>query len=99
MGMAPEILLRDPYISSVDIWSIGITAIELATGDPPHADKNHLEVIPHILLSKTPTLPDTNSWSPEFHKFIASCLVLNPFKRSSASDLLKNALFIKKSES
>ncbi|KAJ3320658.1 putative protein serine/threonine kinase [Blyttiomyces sp. JEL0837] len=90
--MAPEVILRSSYNFKADIWSLGITAIELANGLPPHADLHPMKVLFIIPKSAPPTLP--SCFSEEFRDFVASCLVVRPSHRPCANDLLSHP-FIK----
>jgi len=90
--MAPELILEQAYNSEVDIWSLGITAIEYADKKPPFFDMVPMRALFIIATGDQPppTLTDKEKWSPEFHDFIAKCLVKNPQNRASASELLKH---------
>ncbi len=74
--MAPEVLESAQYDVKADIWSLGITAIELATGEPPYSDVHPMRVIFIIPSSPPPTLPEAEKWSPEFRSFVAGMLKL-----------------------
>lgn len=93
--MAPEILAAGiGYTEKADIWSLGITAIELATGSAPYANLYPLEVIVRISNSPPPTLPEDRGFSPAFKDFVKQCLQQVASKRSSAAQLLESK-FIK----
>jgi len=96
--MAPEVLQSAEYDGKADIWSLGITAIELAVGEPPHSDIHPMRAIFLIPQSDPPTLPEPSKWSAEFHDFLKVCLVKNPSERPSAEFLLSNHPFITKSK-
>ena len=68
--MAPEVLLSDEYNELADVWSLGITAYELAVGEPPHAKLHSMRAAVKIPQSTPPTLPDPETWSGDFHSFI-----------------------------
>eukprot|EP01116_Phalansterium_solitarium_P016504 TRINITY_DN3847_c0_g1_i1.p1 TRINITY_DN3847_c0_g1~~TRINITY_DN3847_c0_g1_i1.p1 ORF type:complete len:437 (+),score=117.38 TRINITY_DN3847_c0_g1_i1:190-1311(+) len=92
--MAPEIITvqknDDGYDYKADIWSLGITAIELAEGRPPHYEVASLRIIFLIPVRDPPTLKEPDKWSPEFHDFLNHCLVKDPTKRATAAELLKH---------
>ena len=76
------------YRCEVDIWSTGITAIEMAEGEPPLMKEPPLRALLIIAVKPAPVLKDRHKWSPVFHHFIASCLSTDPLKRPSAEELL-----------
>ena len=86
--MAPEVIQEIGYNEKADIWSVGITAIEIAEGNPPYSDVHPMRVIFMIPSRPPPTLTNPAKWSPEFNDFIARCLTKNPKMRPSASELL-----------
>lgn len=93
--MAPEVLTAGTgYTEKADIWSLGITAIELATGAAPYANLYPLEVIVRISNSPPPTLPEDGHFSSAFRDFVKMCLQQTPAKRASARELL-DTKFIK----
>lgn len=96
--MPPE-ALKDgsSLISSSDIWSLGVTAIELATGSNPYnANLDPLEQMKMITSKTIPNVPD--NYSPEFHDFVNKCLQFEPSKRATALELSKHS-FLKKASS
>uniref|UniRef100_A0AAQ4PBP3 non-specific serine/threonine protein kinase n=1 Tax=Gasterosteus aculeatus aculeatus TaxID=481459 RepID=A0AAQ4PBP3_GASAC len=91
--MAPEVAaveIKGGYNERCDIWSVGITAIELAELQPPMFDVHPLRVL--FLMSKSgyqpPKLKDKSKWSSMFYNFVKAMLVRNPKKRPSACKLL-----------
>uniref|UniRef100_F6WV80 Protein kinase domain-containing protein n=1 Tax=Ciona intestinalis TaxID=7719 RepID=F6WV80_CIOIN len=96
--MAPEVVMCEtfkdtPYNYSADIWSLGITLIELAQTEPPNHDLNPVRVLLRVAKSEPPTLDIPSRWlvmSKEFSSFISRCLVKDPTKRASLSELLNH---------
>ncbi|KAA6377715.1 MAG: putative Serine/threonine-protein kinase 3 [Streblomastix strix] len=95
--MAPEVIQQEEYSFQADIWSLGITAIELATGRPPLADIHAFRAIFMIPTRPSPKLGEIAGKhpSPELEDFLASCFVKNPAKRASCDELLRVAPFLK----
>lgn len=95
--MAPELIRGQEYDSKVDIWSLGITAIEMAEGEPPLLNEPPLRALLLITTNKSPTLNNKRvRWSQEFNHFVEQCLHIPPEKRASADQLLLHP-FIQKS--
>jgi serine/threonine protein kinase len=96
--MAPEVITAKEgglYNEKADIWSLGITAIELAKGYPPRSSEKPMKVLVSIPTSPPPKLE--GSFSSSFKDFVATCLKLNPSDRPSAKELL-NHPFISQSK-
>lgn len=92
--MAPEVIMEGVYYDTkVDIWSLGITTYEIATGNPPYCDVEALRAMQLITKSKPPRL-EGRSYSTLLKEFIALCLDEDPKERLSAEELLKTK-FIK----
>eukprot|EP01133_Synstelium_polycarpum_P016180 gene16180-19258_t len=88
--MAPELIKEEKYSSKVDIWSLGITAIEMAEGEPPLSDINPIKAMFMVPRKAPPTLTDPKKWSKEFNSFIEQCLVKEIDKRATPETLLKH---------
>jgi len=97
--MAPEVIKQkkkgDGYDSKSDIWSLGITMIELAEGKPPLFDIASLRVIFLIPARDPPTVKDSSLYSPQFLDLLNACLQKDPDQRPTASELLEHP-FVKK---
>jgi len=94
--MAPELISVGNYDVSADVWSLGITIIEMAEGNPPHYDLHPMRAMRVIPTAEPPTLkPDTTKkWSKDFAAFLSTCLKKEPEERPSTKSLLQNP-FIK----
>ncbi|KAJ3124210.1 Serine/threonine-protein kinase 25 [Nowakowskiella sp. JEL0407] len=91
--MAPEVVCTVEYGYKIDIWSVGILAIELAVGIPPKSELNPMDLIYQIPTTSAPKLPKT--FSPEFQEFVSFCLQKSPQQRKSAADLLSHTFITK----
>ncbi|KAH3766370.1 protein serine/threonine kinase [Pelomyxa schiedti] len=90
--MAPEVIKEVGYNEKADIWSLGITIIELAEMKPPYSDVHPMRAIFMIHTNEPPGLtakPGTN-WSEEIYDFLGCCLTKNPTSRLSAKLLLQH---------
>ncbi|CAM9576040.1 unnamed protein product [Phaeothamnion confervicola] len=89
------VISETDYDATADVWSLGITAIELALGRPPHSDKHPLKAVLLVPKGPPPTLPpDDPRFSKRFAAFLEACLVKDPKQRPNAVDLVRHP-FIK----
>ncbi|XP_041124518.1 STE20-like serine/threonine-protein kinase isoform X3 [Polyodon spathula] len=93
--MAPEVVMCEtskdrPYDYKADIWSLGVTLIELAEIEPPHHELNPMRVLLKIAKAEPPTLSQPSKWSAEFKDFLRKALDKNLDNRWNACQLLQH---------
>jgi len=92
--MAPEVIKQSGHGRSSDIWSVGATVIEMATGQPPWPEfTSSMATLFHVATSKTPP-PMPSQVSLLCCDFIGRCLMIEPTERSSAQELLTECEFL-----
>ncbi|XP_063751722.1 serine/threonine-protein kinase 10 isoform X1 [Eleginops maclovinus] len=98
--MAPEVVMCEtmkdaPYDYKADVWSLGITLIEIAQIEPPHHELNPMRVLLKIAKSEPPTLEQPHKWSQEFKDFLKKSLDKNPETRPTVAQLIEHP-FVRK---
>ncbi|KAG5678950.1 hypothetical protein PVAND_008569 [Polypedilum vanderplanki] len=91
--MAPERIdpKKPEYDIRADVWSLGITLVELATGAYPYKDcKTDFEVLTKVLDSEPPSLPDDQGFSEDFKDFVKRCLTKDYKQRPKYNQLLEH---------
>ena len=94
--MAPEVINRKQYDASADIWSFGITALELAQGRAPRSREPPHSVLLHIVTNTPPVLDrdaGPHKYSRAFQEIIERCLNKDPSRRPTAAELLQTPFF------
>lgn len=93
----------DGYDFKADIWSLGITALELAKGSAPYASFPPMKVLLYTIQNEPPSLStypdgkrDNIPFSRSFRDLVRMCLQKDPSKRPTCAKLLTNALFTQK---
>ncbi|XP_048709202.1 serine/threonine-protein kinase TAO2 isoform X5 [Caretta caretta] len=95
--MAPEVILamdEGQYDGKVDVWSLGITCIELAERKPPLFNMNAMSALYHIAQNESPGLQSSH-WSEYFRNFVDSCLQKIPQDRPTSDVLLKHRFLLR----
>ena len=99
--MAPERINppnpnKPDYDIRADVWSLGITLVELATGSFPYKDcKTEFEVLTKVIQDDPPCLPPNQGFSHDFRSFVHDCLLKNHKDRPKYKKLLEHPFIVK----
>ncbi|XP_064109868.1 LOW QUALITY PROTEIN: serine/threonine-protein kinase Tao-like [Macrobrachium nipponense] len=96
--MAPEVILamdEGQYDGKVDVWSLGITCIELAERKPPYFNMNAMSALYHIAQNDAPKGVRPPDWSKDFQHFVESCLQKAPPDRPTSARLLSHEFILR----
>ncbi|VDM27035.1 unnamed protein product [Toxocara canis] len=101
--MAPEVMLCETfpekrYNKLADIWSFGITLIEMAEERPPYSEMNPAKVVFKIIKAEPPSLERPSQWSSSFRDVVSHCLVKDPQNRPTAADLIAHPFFTREGD-
>ena len=87
--MAPEVVKQKEYDSKVDMWSLGIMAIEMIESEPPYLNEEPLKALYLIATNGTPTLKNPDRLSVDLKRFLSLCLTVDVNQRASAAHVLE----------
>jgi len=86
--MAPEVISETSYDGRADVWSLGITIIEMAQMEPPYSNIHPMRAIFMIPSRPSPKLDRPEDWSKRMNEFLAKCLQKKPEKRPTSEELM-----------
>ena len=86
--MAPEVIKQKRYYEKVDVWSLGITIIEMMESEPPYYAEEELNTLFLVATTGTPRLSRPGDWSKGLKTFLSVCLIVSVRSRATAKELL-----------
>ena len=95
--MSPQVVLSNKYDTKTDIWSLGITCLELVEGEPPYGEMKPIMVMEKIANDppKAKDIINVDEHTDDFVNFVNLCLEVNPEHRPSAKELIKHPFIVK----
>lgn len=91
--MAPEVVKQKEYGPKVDVWSLGIMAIEMIDGEPPYLEEEPLKALYLIATNGTPKVKKADRVSSVFNRFLEASLEVDVNRRASTADLIEHPFF------
>ena len=92
--MSPEVISNNCYNYKTDIWSLGITAIEIAEGEPPYSHLHPFRAMFAIQNRPPQGLSKPEKWTHQFNTFVKKCLSYDPNQRPTSQDLLTDPFIL-----
>ncbi len=93
--MAPELIKGSKYDQRVDVWSLGIMAMEMAEGEPPYMEFPPLRALFLISTKGIPPLREPSRWSDSMTDFISNCLILDLKSRPTSDSLISDPFLLR----
>lgn len=85
-----QVLEGEAYTAVADVWGLGIVALHVANGEIPRRGTAVRELMRMVVALPAPKIDKPEKWTPAFSSFVARCLVKDPAKRATCSELLKH---------